>query len=207
MRHLPSVVKVSALAFAFLFVTFMPSRSEAAPVSDPNTPQRISVGTLPLAFEVNQGQGESHVRFAARANNYNVFLASDETILALRPDLVTMNLIGSNPSPKMQGLDMLPGKRNYFVGSDPREWHVGIPTYARVRSENVYPGIDIVYYGVQNQLEYDFVVSPHSDPSLIRMSFQGIQGLELNHRGDLIIHTETGRIHSRCTVYLPGYPR
>jgi hypothetical protein len=85
--------------------------------------------------------------------------------------VLRMKLIGANPAAPVTGLDELPGKTNYFIGNDPAKWRTNVPTYAKVRYENVYSGIDLVYYGNQRQLEYDFVVSPGADPRAIRLSF------------------------------------
>ena len=73
----------------------------------------------------------------------------------------------ANPNAPVRGLDQLPGKSNYFIGSDPNKWRIDVPTYAKVKYDNVYPGVDLVYYGNQRQLEYDFVVAPGVDPGVI----------------------------------------
>jgi hypothetical protein len=80
-----------------------------------------------------------------------------------------MKLVGANPRAKVTGLDQLPGKSNYFIGNDPKKWRTNVPNYAKVRYANVYPGVDLVYYGNQGQLEYDFVVQPGSDPRQIAL--------------------------------------
>jgi hypothetical protein len=85
-----------------------------------------------------------------------------------------MKLLGANPSPKMAGESALPGKVNYLIGKDPSKWRTNIPTFEKVRYEAVYPGIDLVYYGNQRQMEYDFVVAPGADPNQIRLSFAGL---------------------------------
>ena len=82
-----------------------------------------------------------------------------------------MKLLGANPDAKVTGLEELPGKSNYFLGNDPKKWRTNVPHFARVRFEDVYPGIDLVYYGTeQGQLEYDFIVHPGADPAIIRQS-------------------------------------
>jgi hypothetical protein len=81
-----------------------------------------------------------------------------------------MKLLGSNPHRRVEGLDPLPGKSNYFVGNNPAKWHADIPTYAKVKYRDVYPGVDLVYYGNQGRLEYDLVLSPGTDPNVIRLS-------------------------------------
>ena len=77
-----------------------------------------------------------------------------------------MKLVGANRAPEIVGLEELPGKSNYFAGRDPKRWRAGIPTYAKVKYEGVYPGVDLVYYGRERQLEYDFVLAPQADPEV-----------------------------------------
>ena len=79
--------------------------------------------------------------------------------------VVRMDLLGANPDPTIQPQDKLPGITNYLMGSTRTKWPTNLPTYAKTRSRNVYPGIDLVYYGTQGQLEYDFVLAPRADPS------------------------------------------
>ncbi|MEE8256395.1 MAG: hypothetical protein V3R60_00770, partial [Acidobacteriota bacterium] len=141
---------------------------------------------LPLFFEANRGQADSSVKFLSRGRGYTLFLTTGEAILSLRepeegtqsrsstvaPDaqserstVLRMKLAGANPEPQVTGLEELPGKSNYFQGNDPGKWLTQVPHYARVKYEEVYPGIDLVYYGTkQQQLEYDFVVAPGADP-------------------------------------------
>jgi hypothetical protein len=120
--------------------------------------------------------------------------------------LVSMKLVGANPAAKVSGAEELPGKANYFIGSDPSQWRTGVPTYAKVRYRDVYPGIDLVYYGNQNgQLEYDFVVAPGADPGVIAWdvtaglapAFQTGAGgapLRTGRDGDLVISTGDGEL-------------
>jgi len=111
-----------------------------------------------------------------------------------------MIFIGANLEPSVVGAEELPGKANYFIGSDPANWRTDVPTYAKVRYKNVYPGIDLIYYGNQRQLEYDFVVSPGADPRRIRLGFHGADKLEVDAQGDLVLHTATGVIRQRKPV-------
>jgi len=90
------------------------------------------------------------------------------------------------------GTDELPGKNNYFIGKNPQKWHKNVPTFAKVKYENVYPGVDALFYGNQRQLEYDFVVAPGADPENIKLDFQGAKTLYINNDGDLILQTRGG---------------
>ncbi len=108
--------------------------------------------------------------------------------------VLRMRLVDANPQPKVVGMEELLGKSNYFIGNDPEKWHTDVPNYVKVHYEDVYPGIDLVYYGNQRQLEYDLVVHPGADPKAITLSFQGADKLEVNAGGDLVLHTKGGEI-------------
>ena len=105
-----------------------------------------------------------------------------------------MKLVGARPNPKVLGQDELPGKVNYFLGNDPSKWRANVPTYARVHYEGVYPGIDVVYYGNQRQLEYDFVVQPGAEVEAIGMRFTGADRLTLDADGSLVFHVVGGEL-------------
>src|SRR2546429_6526646 len=101
--------------------------------------------------------------------------------------VVRMKLIGANPNPQIEGLDRFPGISNYFIGNDPKKWRTNIPNYSRVQYRNVYPGISLVYYGNQRQLEYDLVVAPGADPSVIKLAYDGVDKLQADENGDLVL--------------------
>src|SRR5215208_1106254 len=86
--------------------------------------------------------------------------------------VLRMKFVGGAAEPQVVGLEELRGKSNYFIGSDPEKWRTDVPLYARVQYKSVYPGIDLVYYGNQRELEYDFVVAAGADPAQIRLSFR-----------------------------------
>lgn len=98
-----------------------------------------------------------------------------------------MTLVGAQETAAAKSAEELPGKVNYFSGSDPSEWRTDVPTYARVSYDQVYPGVDIVYYGNQRQLEYDFIVAPGSDPRVIKLQFDGADKVLLDATGDLLL--------------------
>ena len=105
---------------------------------------------------------------------------------------------GANPSPTVVSLDQLPGKANYFIGSDPQRWHAGIPTYARVKYSAIYPGIDLIYYGIQGRLEFDFAVSPGANPDAIRLRFDAPERASITREGKLHIATLQGSFELQC---------
>src|SRR5437773_1250250 len=183
-----------------------------------------SYGKLPLHFEANQGQRHQDVRFLARGAGYSLYLTAGEAVLVLArpnpdakrdahstperlntqareaPVVVRMSLVGAAPEPLVSGLDELPGKANYLIGKDPAKWRTNVPTYAKVHYRAVYPGIDLVYYGNQRQLEYDFVVAPGADPNRIVLGFQGAERLEINAEGELVLHAAGEVIRQRVPV-------
>jgi len=168
--------------------------------------QRVlaSYSHLPLMFEPNQGQTDAKVRFLSRGGGYGLYLTAQEAVLALRrpaTDLrhpaprisaLSMKIAGSAASVEPVGDVQLPSKSNYFIGNDPAKWHRDIPQFARVRYRNVYPGIDLVYYGSQGRLEYDFEIAPGSDPGQVTLKFEGVskrgeRNLSIDAGGDLVV--------------------
>ena len=110
--------------------------------------------------------------------------------------VVRMQLLGANEKAQATAQIPLSGKVNYFLGNDPTKWRTDIPTYARAHYHEVYPGIDLAYYGNQGQLEYDFIVQPEADPLMIQLTFQGATP-HLNETGDVLLHTSGGDLHLR----------
>jgi hypothetical protein len=179
-------------------------------------------GKLPLSFEANQGQSDSQVKYLSRGAGYSLFLTANEAVLSLRPSVpppsdsgqaknrrqpavsqppsadavLRMKLLDSNPKAEVSGQDELPGKSNYFIGNDPKQWHTNVRQFAKVRYENVYPGVDLVYYGHQRELEYDFVLQPGASPQAIRLGIAGAKQLRLEH-GDLVLRSAGGDVHLR----------
>ena len=163
-------------------------------------------GNLPLSFEANHGQSDSTVKFLSRGNGYSLFLTSSEAVLVLsqsshrKSAVVRMTLVNDNPQSRAAGLDELPGKSHYFIGNDPAKWRTNIPTYAKVKYDGVYPGVDLVYYGNQGQLEYDFVVAPGADPGLITLAFEGPRDVRIDARGELVLDVEGGELRQHKPV-------
>jgi hypothetical protein len=161
---------------------------------------------LPLNFEQNQGQAPGKVKYLARGIGYTVFLTGNETVLALheaqsdRTRTVRMRFAGARNDAAVEGMQPLPGRANYLIGNESSNWHTGIPTFGRVRYTDPYPGIDVVFYGNQGELEYDFVVTPGAEPSQIRLSFEGASGLQIDDKGDLILIVGSDKIHLRRPV-------
>ncbi len=191
-------------------------------------------GKLPLGFEANRGQTDPRVKFLSRGRGYNLFLTPTEAVLALHkpesqdsrrtgepvaasarpaqienPLVLRMKLLGANRTAEVSGMQELPGKSNYLIGNDPKKWRTDVPNFARVQYRNVYPGIDLLYYGNQGQLENDFVVSPGADPKAIDLGFRGEAKMEVDAQGELLLHVADGQIvlHKPVAYQLSGGAR
>ena len=185
-----------ARPLALLACTVAATTAAAAPAA---RPQRASVPNLPLTFEKNTGHWPREVQFVARSGGGTLFLTKREAVLDLRGKgrsaALRLKLAGSNPAAVVTGLDKQSSIVNYFLGNDPKQWCVNVPTYSRVKLAGVYPGVDLVYYGAgkSRALEYDFVVKPGADPSRIRMAVSGAKSLR-TVGGRLIASTACGDV-------------
>ncbi len=149
---------------------------------------RETYGRIPLSFEANHGQTDSSVNFLTRGAGYALFLKPTEAVFTFsQSKVLRMRLVGADDAAAAAGENKLAGKANYLVGDDPSQWRTDVPTYARVSYANVYPGVDVVYYGNQRQLEYDFRISPGSDPRAVSLRFEGADKLDLDANGDLLL--------------------
>jgi len=142
---------------------------------------------LPLAFEPNQGHAPAEVDFIARGSGYTLTLSHGGAALAAPGGVLRLSLEGANTSPIPNGVEPLPGRVNYFKGRDQSQWRVGIPTYQKARYDAVYPGIDVVYYPMHGELEYDFIVAPGADYRDIRLRFEGHDAASVSDTGGLAL--------------------
>ncbi len=157
----------------------------------------------PLYFEPNQGQTDPSIRFVSRGAGPSLFLAADASMLVPQGNnatSLTMRLVGGNTGAAVTGLDPLPGISNYLTGSDPAKWTTGIIRYTKVQYAQVYPGVNLVYYGNQHQLEYDFIVAPGADYRQIRTHFEGARSVRVDASGDLLLETSSGQLRHRKPV-------
>src|SRR5262249_9052093 len=117
-------------------------------------------------------------------------------------DTVSMRLLGANATARVVGLDPLPITTNYFIGKDRSKWRAWRSSYRRVKDEEIYPDTDLVFYGNQGNLEYDLVLRPGSDPSAIKLRFDGVGAVRIDNGGDLVLEAEFGEIRQhRPLVY------
>lgn len=162
----------------------MPPTAPAASAGKESISAHPAAG-LPFAFEPNRGQSDGRVLFLSRNPGYSLFLTAHGAVVGLNgaAQPLTFTWRGANAKPQAQGMAALPGKHHYLRGNDPTRWQRDIPTYAKVRYRDLYPGIDLIYYGQQQGLEYDLVVAPGADPASIRLHVAGMDALRLDDDG------------------------
>lgn len=196
-RH---ALRGSVLILVLAIVGALPRTVEADSVP---TDPRALFGQIPLSFEPNIGQEDEAVRFLSRGPSYAMFMMQDELVLGFLShkshsadpratskvsSMIHMKFVGARPDSKMKGSGELPGKVNYFLGNDARKWQTDISTFREVNYSGVYPGIDLVFYGTGQKLEYDFVVKPGEDPNAIRFTLEGTDSVRIQD-GSLLLST------------------
>ncbi len=163
---------------------------------------RANFGHLPLGFEKNTGQTAPEVQWLARTPESTLYLSgTDATVQLNHIDKVKrngievplshraslrMSLIHAQTGGSSAGEGLQPGKVNYFTGNDASQWQKDVPMYGKVRLDQVYPGISLLYHGELGRLEYDFVVAPKADPGRIALRFTGAQPT-IAANGDLLL--------------------
>lgn len=177
-----------------------------------------SMSALPLAFEANQGQTDPQVKYLARGNGYTLFLTSDEAVFALRSaraadssahdiraarsgktepvanSVMRLHLAGANAHAQVEASAPLGGKTNYFIGNDRSQWHAGIEQFARVSYHDIYPGVNLAFYGAQRQVEFDFIVAPGADVAPIRLEASGARRVATDESGNLVLSSTAGKV-------------
>jgi hypothetical protein len=149
---------------------------------------------IPLHFEPNRGQGNAEIQYLAPVRNAVVFLTGTSIVFN---SAVTLEFEGSETSAAWNPAAPAAGTTSYIKGRDPAHWLRDIPHYARMQRKAIYPGVDLVLYGAEGRLEYDFLLAPGADPARIRMHFNGARGLKIAANGDLIVDTAAGELIQR----------
>jgi hypothetical protein len=207
------------------FFSASSSQTGAAEISKWNK----AYGSLALSFIENQGQTAQEVRYVSHGSRYDLFLTPQEAVVTLRqtkhydmsprhraqtlkqmradrraaPGTTTalrMQFEGANSAPQVAGAEKLPGIVNYYIGNDPKKWHRNVPTFAEVKYAQVYPGVDLVFYGNQGKLEYDFVVAPGADPNAIRLHLVGARSLRRDAQGNVVVSLKGGEVQLQKPV-------
>ncbi len=181
----------------------VPLLAQAPP--GPNGPAKAAAcvkwAEIPLSFEPNLGQESPDVRYLARGSSYSLYLGDAGILLSGTDESpLQMNLVGANRAARVSGESRQISTSNYITGNDPAKWRTSVPNYARARYSSVYPGIDLVYYGHDGNLEYDWIVEPSADPRRIRLRFDRADRLRIDEHGELVIAVGTTEYRQRKPV-------
>ena len=213
----------------FFFLTVLSTVSFSALHSKmPDRPSKVrtfeSYGKLPLSFIKNRKQLDRKVSYCLKGRNGIIYFTKEAIVYdlyslpqdkskgtailehnkqkALKRFSFMIKPIGANRDVRLYAKDNLPGKINYLLGNSPRDWHTDIPLYKEIIYKGLYKGIDLKIFGTNNQMEYDFIVSPGADPGDISLTCEGIDALKVDNKGNLLIETPFGELkHLKPIIY------
>jgi hypothetical protein len=205
-------LSVTPGSLAFEATAAQPIAALDSPPTGSTTPARAADALLrvPLSFERNQGQADPSIEFLARGPGYGLFLTHEAVVIGLAspkdapPARVRMRFLDASPMPAMVAQDERPGRSRYYRGNDPSRWTADAPQFGRVAYEQLYPGIDAVFYGSQRQLEYDLVVAPGTSADRVRLAFEGADRLRLDVDGNLVLEVNGGELVQKKPVVYQG---
>lgn len=208
-KSLLRLARGEGMTFSSLFIaSFLLATAVTTQAAvDPGSASLSRFGNLPLYFESNRGQTAPNVDYFARGQDHTVYLRPNGATIALSSHVSTagqpfthrdptnstqvrfvhMTLLGGSEVSASSGLEPLAGRVNYLLGNSSARWQKSVPTFAKVQYTAVYEGIDLVYYGNNQELEYDFYVAPKIDPSVIGLKFDGADNLRIAANGDLVL--------------------
>jgi len=169
-----------------------------------SSPQVLTKGS-PISFEKNDGQVAPEVRYLAHLGKNAIFFTPSEAVLALSSggkqndarDVLRTRWVGGSADPAMRAENELPGRVNYLIGNDPAKWHTNLPTFARVRYEGLYPGVNAVFYGKDGEIEYDLQLAPREDIHAIRFALDGAESIRIAENGDLVLKLKNGEARQK----------
>ncbi len=203
-----------AIAFAlYLSPQFVYAARLTKPIGTANSQIKATIAKVPLSFEENLGQATGQVKFVSRVPGMTLSILPAEMTLTLAPEqkaehtsskqqTIRLKLVNGDKNSNIVAEAIQPGKSNYLIGNDSSKWKTGVARYGRVRQKDVYPGIDLVYHGSNDSLEYDLVVAPGVDPTQIRLAYSGVEKLTINRNGDLLLSVGDSQIiQKRPLVY------
>ena len=171
----------------------VPAKSSGSDLYIPKQKQIVDTKVrLPLVFEPNVGQAADGIQWISRTMDGTLLMTPAAATLVVQGNereskRVTMRVVGGRQSAKAEPAEALGSYSNYFIGNDPSKWHTRVPHYSKIKYKNVYPGIDLLYYGTDRRLEYDFILSPGVSHSIIELAFDGADKLNVDRNGDLIV--------------------
>ncbi len=173
------------------------------------------LNSLPLIFERNIGQHDEKVQFVLNKKECTTFFTDTELVLAFRSNekiekekeidsklivnslinnlseykvnVLRINFEDSNKIPQIIGKNEFNCKINYFKGDNKSQWKSCIPIYEKLLYKEVYPGIDLLYYGKQTNMKLEFIVQPNKSIDCIKLNFEGADKIEIDEEGNLVV--------------------
>ena len=155
-------------------------------------------GKAELWFVPNAGQAQPEVRFMVKTPRLTAQFLQTQIWFSVKDVRIGYELLGANPAARIEGVGQLPGKTNFFLGSDPGGWQQDVPVYDEIRYTGIYPGVDMIYAGVKQRLKSDFIVAPGADASAIRFRYTGVNGLRVDTTGALVLATPAGTLREEA---------
>jgi hypothetical protein len=211
--RISSLIITLTLGFGLIliFLTFLDgcpifdaSSLATLPEPDPTTYRRVGEAffNLPLRFIANAGQTNLAARFIVKGVGHAIFFTEEEVVFSAMQEVeeksmcsvVRLRFLGANPHPIVEGLALMPGVANFFLGNDPAKWRVNVPTYGAVAYRNLYPGIDLIFRDTEGHLKSEFLLVPGADPTVIQMAYSGMEALHLREDGALVLQTPLGEL-------------
>lgn len=204
-------IALSLLFFAMLGAVFLSplsikiqkiaSRNQETSNLLPSKPKEAAqLLKLPFYFEKNEGQIEANVKYLSRGKGYQIYFTNQQVVMVLQKVLnenshplstyLSIQFIGAKQEPFIKGIEEQTYKTNYFVGSNSEQWRSNIPNFAKVCYEELYPGIDAIFYGNEEQFEYDISVAPRANPQDIHLHIEGAHALSIDLNGNLCISVD-----------------
>ena len=184
----------------------------------------VATAALPLRFEPVASLAGPARRYVAHGADYTIALdrggvgivlapagrirsSCPRRALSIRnqrahPEIIAMRLLGASPGAMLAPSGAPAGRVNYLLGSDRSRWRFGVPAYAKIVERDVWPGIDLIYYGAGGRLEFNLAITPRAHPGDIRIKLAGARDVGVDHNGDLVVATAAGKLRlMRPTVY------
>jgi Dockerin type I domain/Beta-propeller repeat len=186
--------------------TAVPAFAAFEAPADTRAALQSHLAAMPLRFEPAADSTDERFDFIGRGAGYGLFIGGDDNGFVVRSSddgktaVVTMRMVGANRASQASGQGPLPSRSNFYRGSDPSRWSAGVANYESLRYADIYRGVDVVFYGNQRQLEYDFIVAPETDLKVIELAFDGVTSVALDDAGRLVLSTEAGPMIQQAPV-------
>ena len=162
-------------------------------------------------FSENKGQvfdqnlnHRNDVLIIGKTNDYSFFFRSNGISYQFMKQLeksnnkiliqrVDVNWLNCNKNVTLSKYGKSTESFNYYNDVSPNGIK-GVFNYEKIKYNNLYNDIDMVWYNINNQLKYDFIVKPYADLSQIKLEINGAEKISINKEGQLIVKTTHGTL-------------